>query len=194
MKWKPSWKSAFWILVGIEFFIVLVLLIIVNEPVERKHLADTELAEENFIPISVQADKKAINDLIQRYLDEKGSLGPVNYSVYVNNDVELIGTFEVFEEEIDFKMDFSAKVLDNGDLWLEEKSLQVGGLEIPSAYILKFVQKKYSLPEWVSIYPNDHIIYIAISKMELNDGTRLRMKHFNLAENRIEVDLLIPKK
>ena len=193
MKWKLSWKSAFWTLVGIELLVVLVLVMLLLQPVERKHIESPELIEENYIPISVQADKSAINGLIQRYLNEKGTLGPVNYSVHVHDDVELMGTFEVFEEEIEFKMDFSAKVLDNGDLWLEEKSLQVGGLEIPSAYILKFVQKKYSLPEWVSIYPNDHIIYISISDMELNDGIRIRMKEFNLAENRIEVDLLVPK-
>ncbi len=168
-------------------------MLLLFQPVERKKISDAELNQEDYIPISVEADKSAVNGLIQRYLDGKGELGPVNYSVYVNNDVELMGTFEVFEEEIEFKMDFSASVLDNGDLWLEEKSLQVGGLEIPSAYVLKFVQKNYSLPEWVSIYPNDQIIYLSISKMKLNDGTRLRMKEFNLPENKIKVDLLVPK-
>lgn len=153
----------------------------------------SEVNENDYIPISVQADKAAINDLIKRYFKQKGFTGPISYSVVLNDEVELFGSLEIFDQELDYKMLFHTKVLKNGDLWLMEKSLEIGGLEIPSSYVLKFVEKHYTLPEWVTIYPEDRVVYVSLTKLELNNGTRLKMTEFDLEHDDIELNLLVPK-
>ncbi|GAA0348468.1 hypothetical protein GCM10008967_43490 [Bacillus carboniphilus] len=193
MKKVFSWKAAFWGLVALLFIMIIGLGIFLLQPIEHKSYTPSNLDEEAFIPISVQAEKTAINDLIHRYMKHEGLGGSLNYSVVLNNEVELYGSFEVFDQQLEFLMLFETRVLENGDLWLKEKSLHIGGLEVPSSYVLKFIQGHYDLPEWVSIHPADHAIYVSLTQLQLDNGARIKMKEFDLQNDDIELTLLVPK-
>ena len=68
--------------------------------------------------------------MINHYLRERYSR-TINYKVLLTDEVEFYGDFPVFNENVEMKLTFEAKALENGDLELKQKKLTIGKWRLP---------------------------------------------------------------
>ncbi|WP_100331341.1 YpmS family protein [Bacillus xiapuensis] len=191
---KLGWKHAFIGLLAINVLIVAILLAGILSPIKDQPIRQTAPGKEN-VKFHVQANKEDLNQLINKYM-KKGINNnlPVDYNVYLRDQVEMYGHVSVFSERIDYKMTFEPKALKNGNIVLKQKELKVGKINLPVSYVLKAARDNYSLPDWVQILPNDKMIYLSLDKMKLDSGLQARAERFDLKKDDIRFTLMLPAK
>lgn len=57
---------------------------------------------------------------------------------------------------------------------------------------MNFIANQYNFPEWVDINPEDEEIYVHLTKMDLKNGMLIEAKTFDLEQNIIQFNLLLP--
>ncbi|MBS4176643.1 YpmS family protein [Lederbergia citrea] len=194
MKNKNTWKILFIALLTINILIVVSLGTLLFLASDQERVPESNPNSKTVSEFFIRTEKDDLNKLINHYIEKEGLNGPIHYQVLLTDEVELYGEVKVFSETMQLKMTFEPLALDNGDLVLEQKTLSLGGVKLPVSYILKFIRDAYKFPEWVIIQPNDKQIYVALQKMRLNGGIRVRTEEFNLAEDRISMKMLVPVK
>ncbi|KHD86056.1 YpmS family protein [Heyndrickxia ginsengihumi] len=186
---KNPWKLAFLSLLTIVVVIVLVLSYFLFAPSSEQSIPK-EAKKQHDIEFHVKTDKADLNGMINRYLKQEN----FNGEVYLNKDVELYGTVDVFSEKMHYKMTFTPKALKNGDLLLKQKSVTLGKIHLPVSYILRFIDTTQHLPDWVIIKPSDKLLYIQLQKMKLDSDAKVEVNQFDLAHNNILFTLYFPNK
>ena len=188
---KKKWKAAFLLLASINIIILLVLVIFALLPADRS--ADSVgSANEDVIPFQVTTNKEDLTLLINRYLEKEGLNGPVHYEVNLNDEVELFGYLPIFSSDIEMKLTFEPIPLENGDLTLKQKSISIGQLSLPVSYVMKFIENQYKLPSWVNINPDDETIDVHLTNMKIGDGMAAEVEEFDLKNDQIRFNLLLP--
>lgn len=188
---KKKWRAAFLLLGSINIIILLVLVILALLPADRS--ADSVgSANEDVIPFQVTTNKEDLTLLINRYLEKEGLNGPVHYEVNLNDEVELFGYLPIFSSDIEMKLTFEPIPLENGDLTLKQKSISIGQLSLPVSYVMKFIENQYKLPSWVNINPDDETIDVHLTNMKIGDGMAAEVEEFDLKNDQIRFNLLLP--
>jgi len=191
---KNRWKLAFFILLGFVGVFILTLLILAGTPVEQPETEqnNAEVTKDQHVSFLVRTNKADLNKLINHYLEEEGFTGPMEYQVFVKDNVELYGTFPVFGQNLEMLLTFEPQALENGDLLLKQKSISIGSLNLPVAYVMKVIQQNYKLPNWVEIQPNNESVYVSLQEMELKSDIKVRANSFDLQRDDISFTLWVP--
>lgn len=187
---KSRWKIAFFSLLVLNILIVGLLSYFIFSPGVNE-IPKYNVKESDKINLKVKSNKKDLTNLINHYIQKENLNGPIDYSVILDNEVELFGTMQIFSEDVQLKMTFEPVALKNGDLLLKQKSILIGDLNLPVSYVLKFIQKSYKLPEWVTIVPNEEVIYVGLHDLKVNNMT-VRANTFDLENDDIEFSLQVP--
>lgn len=187
-----KWKKRFFLLLGLIILFVLVVWIMVNMPIKDKGLSPIADEQEENVQFQIQATKSDLNKIMNHYIEEEGLTSPIAYEVLLNDEVELYGTMKVFTQDIEMKLTFEPEALDNGDVILKQKSISIGQIQLPVSYVLKFIRDQYDFPEWVSIQPNDELIYVSLQRMKLKSDVKVRVNKFDLVNDDIQFSLLVP--
>ncbi|MDQ0214429.1 uncharacterized protein YpmS [Oikeobacillus pervagus] len=190
---KTKWKRSFFLLLGMNLFILAMIIILIFLPTKNDPLP-VDVANQGDDPVQfhVNTNREDLNKIINAYIKKENQKSPIDYQVILKDNVELHGDVKVFSEDVDFKLTFEPKALNNGDLVLKQKGISLGQLKLPVSYILKFARDSYNPPDWIRIMPNDKMIYVSLKKMELKSDMKIRADHFNLKEDDIRFTLLIP--
>lgn len=192
---NKKWKVLFFLLLGVNLFLVVFFLILVFTPSKEETLpGNTKENKEEMVPFVVQSNKNNLTKVINYYIKQETDGSPIDYEVLLTDEVELYGTIEVFTEEIELKMTFEPEALENGDLLLKQKSMSIGSLPLPVEYVLKFVREQYAFPEWVEIHPEDKTVYVGLMAMEIKNGIQIGANKFDLKNDSISFTFLIPGK
>lgn len=189
---KNKWKVGFFVLLGVVLIGLAIIVSMIFMPIKDDALPKNSKNTNQEVGFNVETNKKDLNLIIEHYIEEEGMKGPVDYEVQLNNDVELMGSVPVFTSNLDFKLDFEPKALENGDILLKQKSISVGQLNLPVSYVLKVIRDSYNFPEWVKIQPTDELIYVSLQDMKLKSDVKVRANEFNLKEDNISFRLLVP--
>lgn len=187
---KKRWKLAFFALLAINIFIVFFLTYFIFTPGKEMNQLPTEMGEN--VQFKINTNKEELTKLVNHYIQKEGLNGPIDYSVQLGDEVELYGTIKVFSQDVQLKMTFEPKALENGDLILKQKSILIGDLKLPVSYVLKFIQSSYKLPDWVEIQPNKKTVYVALKNMKVNNGMVVHADHFDLEHDKIAFTIKIP--
>ncbi|SIP98073.1 YpmS family protein [Domibacillus enclensis] len=186
-----KWKVAFFLLlgsviaaIGLVFFLVLL-----PSDAEKPVLAEVE-GETAF---HVTSSKAELNQLVTYYLEKEAGNAPIDYDVYIGEEVELYGSFPVFGTDIDYYMTFVPEAMEDGNIVLRQEGLRVGLLDIPASYVLKTADSAYAFPEWVHVVPEEQRIYVSLGEMRLDNGMRVKAESFNLKEDDIRFAVLLPE-
>ncbi|MGM0854352.1 MAG: YpmS family protein [Bacillota bacterium] len=188
---KNKWKVGFFVLLGVVLIGLAIIVSMIFMPIKDDALPKNS-KNTNQVGFNVETNKKDLNQIIEHYIEEEGMKGPVDYEVQLKDDVELMGSVPVFTSNLDFKLDFEPKALENGDILLKQKSISVGQLNLPVSYVLKVIRDSYNFPDWVKIQPNDELIYVSLQDMKLKSDIKVRATEFNLKEDNISFRLLVP--
>lgn len=187
---KNKWKVAFLTLLGVLLLSIIILASMIFRPVEKSTIVKKEQREE--VPFAVTTNREDLTKLINHYLEQEGLNGPIHYEINIADQVELYGTLPIFNTDIQMKLTFEPIALENGDLLLKQKEISIGQLPLPVSYIMNFIANQYNFPEWVDIQPSDEEIYVHLTDMDLKNGMQVEMSTFDLEQNNIQFNLLLP--
>jgi len=185
-----KWKVAFLTLVGVLVVCIIFLAILIFKPVEKSPIIKKKEREE--VPFAVTTNREDLTKLINHYLEKEGLNGPIHYEINIADQVELYGTLPIFNTDIQMKLSFEPIALENGDLLLKQKEISIGQLPLPVSYVMNFIANQYNFPEWVDINPEDEEIYVHLTKMDLKNGMLIEAITFDLEQNIIQFNLLLP--
>lgn len=191
---KNKWKISFIVLLGANMLIIISLIILMTIPANDKAKPQPKLQRGEYVSFGIQSNKEDLNKLINYYLKNEAKGSPVNYEVNLGNEVELNGTLPFFSEELNMKLTFEPEAQKNGDLILRQKSISIGSLHLPVAYVLKFISDNYKLPPGVDIRPSSNLIYINMQNLKLKSNVKVKVNKFVLKKNDISFTLLVPVK
>lgn len=188
-RWKTAFFSlaTFLCLLLIAFIVLLYMLFSDVETNQKKYTAHSIDGKTIF---TVETTKERLNYLIQSQLEKlKYNRENVDFTVELDDKVNVKGSLNIFDRNVDFHMLLEPVVQDNGDLLLKQEGFYIGQLPVPSKQVLKFIQTSAKLPDWVIIQPNDGFIYIALNEIEASDDLRVKANTINLENDDISFEI-----
>jgi uncharacterized protein YpmS len=191
---KNKWKLGFFVLLGIDLLIVMIIMFLVLTPAKKQDISNEQETAGDDVPFYVQSNKEDLNKLINYYLKKEANPSPVDYQVNLGNEVEMEGTIPFLSEELNMKLTFDPEAQKNGDLVLKQKKISLGRLHLPVPYVLKLIEDNYNLPTGVDIKPDQKIVYINMHKFTLKNNTKVKVDQFDLKQNKIAFTILVPVK
>ncbi|PLR77253.1 DUF2140 domain-containing protein [Bacillus sp. V3-13] len=191
---KNKWRTLFLLLAGVNIAVIAVLLIMINLPAGDRPDSLREPADQEDVQFNIKTNKHDLNRVINHYLESEGLTGTADYEVVLHDEVVLYGTLPVFTDEIKMKLTFEPEALENGDLLLRQESISVGQLQLPVAFVLKLINDRYELPEWVEISPKEELVYVSLQNMRLKSNIKVKVNEFDLRNDNIQFTLSVPVK
>ncbi|WP_423407131.1 YpmS family protein [Heyndrickxia sp. MSNUG] len=190
---KNKWKIGFFISLGLIAAVILFLYILIASPAEDSKMEPVKnIQDSEDVAFKVATNKRDLNRVINHYIEEEGKNSKIDYQVLLTDEVELYGTFPLFSEELELRLTFEPKALENGDLVLNQKSISVGRLRLPVSTVLKFVRDSYDLPEAVSIQPEEERVYVSMQRLKLKSDIKVKVNEFDLIKDNIKFTLFVP--
>ncbi|MEH7176555.1 YpmS family protein [Neobacillus vireti] len=187
-----KWKRGFFLLLGLNALIVILLISLIFIPADKNGKIHPGVPNNNSVSFEVTSNKDDLNRLINQYIKKEAGDSPVEYSVRLENEVELYGAIQFFSQELDLKLTFKPEALENGDLVLKQQSISLGSLHLPVSYVLKFIKENYKLPNGVDIQPNDKLIYVNMQQLKLKSDVKIKANRFDLIKDDIGFTILVP--
>jgi uncharacterized protein YpmS len=191
---KNKWKLAFFILLVIFIAIPAIILILLFKEPEGAQLDRSQLRSDlpqNKKMMSIHTGKEQVEDLINKELKKKAP----NVNAYVNlrDDALLNGSFVVFNRELPYQITFEPEVMENGDLLLKEKDIQVGLFPLPGEEVFTLIKNTVKFPEWVDVYPADESILVRVTDMKTKSGYAVKTEEFDLKKDSIQFGIYTTK-
>jgi uncharacterized protein YpmS len=190
---KNKWKLAFFVLFGLVAALILILFILVTSPAEDSKLESEKIISgQDDVAFKVATNKRDLNRVINHYIEEESKNSQIDYQVLLTDEVELYGTLPLFSQELELRLTFEPKAMENGDLILNQKSISVGKLRLPVSTVLKFVRDGYKLPDAVIIQPEEERVYVSMQRLKLKSDIKVRVNEFDLKKDNIKFTLFVP--
>lgn len=187
-----KWKIGFLVLLGINLLFAIIMLSLVMNPSEGPETSNLVRPIGEHVSFHVKSNRNDLNKLINHYLKEEVADSSIDYRIVLGEEVELYGTLPFFSEEINMKLTFEPKALENGDLVLKQKSMTIGSLHLPISYVLNFISENYKIPKGVDIRPKDKLIYINMQQLKLKSDLKIMADKFDLKNDDIAFTILVP--
>ncbi len=187
-----GWKWAFLILLSIVigtifWFFTQMTPVIIGEPnLETKTSTDE-------VMFQVSTKKDDINQLVASYLkDEKIVKGPVNYQFKLEEQAQLVGTFQLFGKDVQFQLSLEPFVMENGNLQFKATGLSIGKLNLPITFALNQIESQLNIPDWVAIDSKQETLVFNLNEFTLDSGIHFSVDKIDLAENDIRINVYVP--
>lgn len=193
MKKSPNkWQIAFITLLAILIGGMTFLFVQVSGEREPSLTSQKEVALPVKPSFSLQLEKEQVNEIISFYLNDFLKDTGVKYRFYLENQALLNGTFDILGYDLQFYLYFEPYVMENGDIQLKAKSLSLGKLPLPIKQVMTFAKKKFTIPEWVSVSPDDEIIMLHLSQFTMQNQMKIRAEKINLIDDDIRFNVYLP--
>lgn len=183
-----KWRLAFYVLLAVNALALVGVVLYVTTPTEDytsyEALKNAPSAGNTVIVNTTKADFEGIaNTYIQDAMKDQ----PIPLALAVNDDVSLSTELTVFSVTLPILMKFEPLVQEDGNLLLEQKSVEVGMLDIPPESALKLLRDSVDLPEFMEVMPAEEEILLKLTEIPLDDGISVRAASFNLQEDDIRL-------
>ncbi|MCW1929151.1 YpmS family protein [Bhargavaea beijingensis] len=189
-----KWKIAFFLLAALIVTGVLAVIFWISRPVEGTPLPEAAPAGEKVDRLTVTATREDLEGIANTYIRQAINNDRIPVTLEFEDDVLLVSELTVFAVQLPVMMHFDPVVLDDGNLSLKQKSVEVGNLTIPPSTILKLLGDTVGLPGWMIVRPKEEELFIDLSRLPVSGGIQVRAKEINLPQDEIELEILIPRK
>lgn len=191
---KNKWKQLFWIITGVNAAVVIGIVWLIFLPSSDINMPPIQELNEKRSEFTVSSTKQNLNQLMNSYLKTLPKNTSLVYTVSLGEDVQLQGFIDIFGKKIPLIATFEPIVQKNGDLILRQKSIMIGKLHLPKRAVLEYIRDNYHTPEWVRVNVNRENIYIAVTKMKTKSDFKIKVKEFDLKQNKLTFIILVPNK
>lgn len=196
-QWNDNkWKKRFIALCVANAVVALFFLFYLYSPIPKTEIEKSGDAykEENSSQFIVRTTKKNLNNLVNAYLDKLLADTAHQYTINLDDDVELLGELPLFTTTVPLLIHFEPLVQKNGDIILKQKSISVGLLQLPNKKVMRYIEKYLPVPEWVIINPREEEIYVKVTEMEIKSNFKIAVEQFDLEGNNIAFKINVPYK
>ncbi|WP_342511736.1 YpmS family protein [Sporosarcina sp. FSL K6-1522] len=187
------WKLSFFALAGLIVAAVAYLIFLIGSPASSEPLPDAKVLDGSDYVLEVEATKEDFEGIANTYIKKAMKGEPLPVKMEVGKDVTLFSEMTVFSYTLPVIMHFDPIVREDGNLILKQSSMEVGQLNIPPSTVLKILRDSVKLPPWMIVRPKEEELFIDLSKIAISDDLQVRAKTFNLEENEIILEIIIPK-
>jgi len=194
-KWMSEWglwKILFFTLLAVNLVFAGILFYWMTRPIEDTASLDRLNQNKDMVSIPFSSNKEDLNRVINHYIEEEVADSPIDYDVLLTDNLELYGTLRAFGKDVQLKVLFEPYTTNNGNILLRHRSIQIGEMSLPATFVLNYINEKYKVPEWVTINPAKKTIYLSLREMDLKSGITLEAKKFDLRNDDIQMNLLVP--
>ncbi|WP_235803391.1 YpmS family protein [Lacticaseibacillus brantae] len=141
----------------------------------------------------VNLTKAQVNRLVSYYLADYLKDSPIKYQLVVGDSAVLSGNFKFLGAKVGFNLEFDPYVLNNGDVQLKARKLNVGSLPVPTSFVLNYVGHSYKLPKWVGLSEKNETVTLHLSQYQLANDMQLRAQKIDLIGDSIQFGIYLPK-
>lgn len=187
------WKWAFLVLLALVLGSSIWLYTRIATPVNTIHETQTEQTKKT-VSFEVASNKEEINAVVAHALNEFIEDGDIRYEVVLNDEAELIGTFQVFGHDVHFYLYLTPYVTENGNVQLKATKLSIGDLDLPITSVMNFIKKQYKVPDWVQVDSKKQLILLNLDEYKLSNGLTISAKKIDLKNDDIRFELSLPLK
>lgn len=183
-----KWRFAFFILIAINALALVGVVLYVTTP--SKDFTSYEALENTSTEgntLVVNATKADFEGIANTYIQEAMKDQPIPLALSVDDDVSISTELTVFSVTLPILMKFEPLVQEDGNLLLEQKSVEVGMLDIPPESALKLLRDSVELPEFMEVMPADEEVLLKLTDIPLDGGISVRAASFNLKEDDIRL-------
>ncbi|MBS7345728.1 MAG: YpmS family protein [Caryophanon sp.] len=184
-----KWKVAFFTLFAAVILVLAVLVALLFSG-ERVQLQPAQQHSGNVVML--QTTGPELEAIARYYLQDTITQSPVPFDFSITDAVNLTSELEIFGVAIPVAMSFDPVVHEDGNISLEQQAMNIGNLSLPPQYVLKLIGQAVQFPDWVTVQSTDSSIYIDLSRLNIDSGTRVRAKKLDLVANEIQIELIIP--
>lgn len=182
-----KWKVAFFALLLIVLSSIVGIFLWATSPSEDLSIPNeskiqTETDHTLQVELSAQDFEKVINKLLENEFD--------SFQLNVTTHVELLSELKVFGITVPIALYFDPEVID-GNIQLKQTAANVGKFNLPSETVLKIMKDSIEFPNWIVIRPDLNVIDIDLSKVELMDGTKVKAKEIDLAQDKVVLEIIL---
>jgi len=188
------WKAAFFILIALLLTAIIALAYWIGNPAEDPPIPVAEKPTRDSNVLTVTSTKKDLEGIANTYISKAIEGEPLPVEILVEDQIILISQLTVFGIELPVVMEFDPYVEEDGNLRLEQSTVEVGNLEIPPSTVLSLMQDTVTMPEWMIIRPSAEEVYIDLSKLPVASDVKVKAKEINLEKDQVIMEIIIPNR
>lgn len=186
-----KWKIAFFLLILIILGGIGTLVYWITTPSEPVVIEEVSPPPEGNV-LTVNATKENFQAIANTYIKKEIGGKQLPLQLTVDDQIVLSSTFTLFSLNFPVKMFFEPHVEKNGNIRLEQSSVEIGPQKMEPEMILKLLRDSVELPTWMVVNPAEEEVFIQLSEIPMASGVRVRAKELNLAEDIITLEIVIP--
>ena len=189
-----KWKIGFFLLAGLVAAAISAVIVLISSTTESVPLPDMERRNLSDNVLTVKATKENLEGIANTYIRKAMKDEPIPVTMAVGDEVLLFSEMMLFSYTVPVIMHFDPNVREDGNLLLKLSKIELGILNIPPSTVLKILKDSVKLPTWMTVRPKEEEIFIDLSGISVSGNLQVRAKTFNLAEDEIILELIIPQK
>ncbi len=183
-----KWRFAFFALVVLNLIAVIGLFLYMTTPSDdyKSYQAESSPPPEGNT-VMVNTTKSDFEGIANTYIADAMEGQPIPLRLSVTDNVSLSTELTVFGVTLPILLTFDPVVLPDGNLLLEQRSVEVGQLDIPPESALKLLRDSVDLPEFMEVMPKDEEVLLSLTEIPINGGVSVRATSFDLEEDDIRL-------
>jgi uncharacterized protein YpmS len=163
----------------------------ISTPSDKTVIPEPQAASEGHV-LTVKTTKKDFEGIANSYIMEAMNTQPLPVTLSVENQILLSTELTIFSIKLPVIMKFDPVVEPDGNLRLVQTGVEVGKLDIKPEVVLNLLKDSVSLPEWMIVRPEEEDVYIDLSRIPMKSDVEVRAKEFNLEQDEITLEILVP--
>ena len=187
------WKIGFFTLAGIVIAAIVTLVLFIGSTGESEPLPEAKQIESPTNFLTVHSTKEDLQGIANTYIRKAMKGEPLPVTMEVQDEVILLSEMTVFSYTLPVRMHFDPVVQEDGNLILKQSSMEIGQLNVPPSTVLKILRDSVALPPWMIVRPAEEELFIDLSRVPVSGNLQVKAKTFNLAEDEIILEIMIPK-
>lgn len=188
-----KWKIGFFLLAGLIAAAISAVIVFVSSSNESVPLPDMNVLNMTDNVLTVNATKENLEGIANTYIRKAMKGEPLPVTMKVENEVLLYSEMTMFSYTMPVVMHFDPVVREDGNLILKLSKMEIGILDVPPATVLKVLKDSLKLPSWMVVRPKEEELFINLSEIPVSGNLQVRAKTFNLAQDEIILEIIIPK-
>ena len=144
--------------------------------------------------LDVAMNKEQLGAMINYYLNKSQKHSKIKYRFVLNKSAILMGTTKILGANVSFTLYAKPSLNQAGNIVLDTKSVSVGSLNVPAAFVLRYVKNNYDLGKFASINPKKSTITLNLAQVSAKQGIKVQGQKFDLTNNQFVFKVALPLK